>query len=155
MGTGKTMMSISLVSVLQQCEGFGRALVLSPPHLVYKWRREILETVPGARVTVLNGPDTLQKLLRLRSAGAPSASSPEFFVLGRVRMRMGFHWRPAYSTRRIRLGEKEADQVVATVVACTDCGAMQTDAEGVPLVVESTESDRRLSVSAVAGRFGV
>jgi hypothetical protein len=40
--------------------------VLSPPHLVYKWRREIQETVAGAKVWVLNGPDTLVKLIKLR-----------------------------------------------------------------------------------------
>ena len=91
MGTGKTMMAICLAA-LAQAEGLRRSLVISPPHLVYKWRREIKETVPGARVWILNGPDTLRKLLTLRAAlGAPKSEQPEFFILGRVRMRMGFH----------------------------------------------------------------
>src|SRR3546814_13489651 len=71
-----------------------RTLVLSPPHLVYKWRREIQETVAGAKVWVLNGPDTLVKLLKLREQLGVPAQGQEFFVLGRVRMRMGFHWKP-------------------------------------------------------------
>ena len=52
--------------------------------------------MPGARVWILNGPDTSRKLLALRAAiGAPASDQPEFFILGRVRMRMGFHWRPS------------------------------------------------------------
>lgn len=57
MGTGKTLMSI-VTAALLDAEGYKRTLVISPPHLVYKWRREIMETVPNARVWVLNGPVT-------------------------------------------------------------------------------------------------
>ncbi|HEP9292728.1 TPA: DEAD/DEAH box helicase family protein, partial [Pseudomonas aeruginosa] len=58
MGCGKTTVGIATAAVLN-AEGYRRTLVLSPPHLVYKWRREIQETVAGAKVWVLNGPDTL------------------------------------------------------------------------------------------------
>ncbi|WP_373877895.1 DEAD/DEAH box helicase family protein, partial [Pseudomonas turukhanskensis] len=64
MGCGKTTVGIATAAVLN-AEGYRRTLVLSPPHLVYKWRREIQETVAGAKVWVLNGPDTLVKLLKL------------------------------------------------------------------------------------------
>jgi hypothetical protein len=79
MGCGKTTVGIATAAVLN-AEGYRRTLVLSPPHLVYKWRREIQETVAGAKVWVLNGPDTLVKLLKLREqlgvpAGARSSSS--------------------------------------------------------------------------------
>ena len=47
MGTGKTLMGI-LVATLLHHAGLPRTLVLAPPHLVYKWRREIRATVPGA-----------------------------------------------------------------------------------------------------------
>jgi hypothetical protein len=79
--------------------------VLSPPHLVYKWRREIQETVAGAKVWVLNGPDTLVKLIKLREQLGVPARGQEFFVLGRVRMRMGFHWKPVFNVRRTRHGD--------------------------------------------------
>ena len=91
MGTGKTIMAIATAAVMH-AEGYERALVISPPHLVYKWRREIKQTVPNARVWILNGPDTLRKLLSLR-AMLQRPTVPEFFILGRVRMRMGFHWK--------------------------------------------------------------
>lgn len=100
MGTGKTMMAIAVAAVMHAA-GYRRTLVVSPPHLVYKWRREILETIPAARVWVLNGPDTLLKLLKLRDQmGDAYDGRQEFFILGRVRMRMGFHWRLACWKKR-------------------------------------------------------
>ena len=144
MGTGKTMMAICAAAVMQ--DSHPRTLVISPPHLVYKWRREILDTVPGAKVWVLNGPDTLRKLLMVRGALGLKTSQPEFFVLGRVRMRMGFHWRPAFVTRSLLIeGERHH------VAACPDCmrAIERVDAEGnrVPVSAEFAKaalSDRRM-----------
>ena len=117
MGTGKTMMSIATAAVMHR-EGFERTLVISPPHLVYKWRREIKETVPGARVWILNGPDTLRKLLQIRQMRA-KPTVPEFFVLGRVRMRMGFHWKPVCAERKV-VDEGHTYRFAA----CPDCGTV-------------------------------
>ncbi len=114
MGSGKTMMAICAAAIMQQHHP--RTLIISPPHLVYKWRREIMETVPGAKVWVLNGPDTLRKLLQLRAALGLKTRQPEFFVLGRVRMRMGFHWKPAFVTRRMR-----EDGQTWTAACCPQC----------------------------------
>ena len=110
MGTGKTMMAIAAAAVLHD-EGFTRSLVVSPPHLVYKWRREIKATVPNARVWILNGPDTLRKLLELRAMRC-KPQVPEFFIMGRVRMRMGFNWKPAFAIRKMLVGEGEFKQHV-------------------------------------------
>lgn len=136
MGTGKTIMATAVAAVLN-AEGFRRTLVLSPPHLVYKWRREILETVPGAKVWVLNGPDTLVKLLKLRDQLGVPADGQEFFVLGRVRMRMGFHWKPAFVRRRTGYG---------VVGACPHCGEVITDLDGEPInptALDAEESRRK------------
>jgi len=141
MGTGKTMMAISTAAVMH-AEGARRFLVISPPHLVYKWRREIRETIPGARVWVLNGPDTLRKLITMREmAGMPSTDEPEFFVLGRVRMRMGFHWKPAVAVRKRHIrqftetGNERSPSFVRTleVASCPDCGHVLVDGDGNPL----------------------
>lgn len=120
MGCGKTLVAIATAAVLWH-EGYRRTLVLLPPHLVYKWRREILMTVPGARVWVLNGPDTLLKLMLLREKLNHPASGPEFFILGRVRMRLGYHWKPACASRR---------QGEFTFGVCPDCGQGITDGDG-------------------------
>lgn len=135
MGCGKTTVGIATAAVLN-AEGFRRTLILSPPHLVYKWRREIQETVAGARVWVLNGPDTLVKLLKLREQLNSPEHGQEFFVLGRVRMRMGFHWKPAFMRRRTGHG---------AIGLCPDCGHVITDLDGEPIdpVALDAEEHRR------------
>ncbi|MGJ8518408.1 helicase-related protein [Carnimonas bestiolae] len=148
MGTGKTMMAICAAAVMAE-DGYRRSLIISPPHLVYKWRREILETVPGARVWVLNGPDTLVKLLKLREMlGAESDGSPEFLILGRVRMRMGFHWKPVAARKRVSM-HREHDLAV-----CPDCGQPIGTADGEPILHEIFMlSDRRKACEHCGGRL--
>lgn len=126
MGSGKSMMAIAAAAVMH-AEGYRRTLVISPPHLVYKWRREIKQTVPHARVWILNGPDTLRKLLTLR-AMRETPAVPEFFVLGRVRMRMGFHWKPAFAVRRTVYRDELGARHHASYAACPDCGEILTHA---------------------------
>ncbi|HHK3124664.1 TPA: SNF2-related protein, partial [Pseudomonas aeruginosa] len=144
MGTGKTMMAIAVAAVMHAA-GYRRTLVVSPPHLVYKWRREILETIPAARVWVLNGPDTLLKLLKLRDqVGDAYDGRQEFFILGRVRMRMGFHWRLACWKKRAAGGQ--------LLAACPDCGQVLEDLEGNLVTVEEFErGDRRRTCSSCRG----
>lgn len=128
MGTGKTMMAIAAAAVMH-AEGYLRSLVISPPHLVYKWRREIKETVPGARVWILNGPDTLKKLLQIRSQMRQRPTVPEFFILGRVRMRMGFHWRASYNVRRMLERDEQGAAQRFEYAACSACGTLITNHE--------------------------
>lgn len=131
MGCGKTLLAIATAAVLYR-EGYRRTLVLSPPHLVYKWRREILETIEDARVWVLNGPDTLAKLMLLREQLHQPDSGPEFFILGRVRMRMGYHWRPACASRRYR---------GVTFAVCPDCGNRVKDTDDNWLTVSHLQQE--------------
>lgn len=130
MGTGKTMMGIAAAAALHK-NGYKRCLVIAPPHLVYKWRREIIQTVPHAKVWVLNGADTLRKLLLLRGMH-DSPEHPEFFILGRVRMRMGFNWAPAYMTRLLAVGDGQLTQHLR-VAACTSCGTVIEDEDRNPV----------------------
>jgi SNF2 family DNA or RNA helicase len=131
MGCGKTTIGIATAAVLN-AEGYRRTLVLSPPHLVYKWRREIQETIAGAKVWVLNGPDTLAKLMQLREQVHVPECGQEFFVLGRVRMRMGFHWRPAFARRRTRLGD---------IGCCPACGSFITGLDGEPIALAELKAE--------------
>jgi SNF2 family DNA or RNA helicase len=143
MGCGKTTVGIATAAALR-AEGYRRTLVLSPPHLVYKWRREIQETVAGAKVWVLNGPDTLVKLIKLREQLSAPLQGQEFFVLGRVRMRMGFHWKPVFVRHRTRHGD---------VGACPHCGNVITDLDGEPInpvELEAEETRRKCGHCASA-----
>ncbi len=164
MGTGKTMMGIC-VSALMQC-GYSRkpVLVISPPHLVYKWRREILDTVPEASVTVINGSNAIRELMAFRrrlmanilNDGTPPLDPmrPHYLIIGRVRMRMGFHWRPAYATRNYYFRARDDDDGQTRIgsyraIYCPHCGTFQTIGESdLPVDVAQHPDwgkDRRMS----------
>ncbi|WP_020406835.1 DEAD/DEAH box helicase family protein [Hahella ganghwensis] len=146
MGTGKTFMSLA-VSYIANSFGYQRFLVLCPPHLVYKWAREVRETVPGADVIVLNGPATLSTLVKMRSEGF-KRDKPCYYILGRVRMRMGYHWKPAAAARKIHSLESMENNnekgrtflYSTTVAACPKCFAPITNEDGEPLTQEEFES---------------
>ncbi len=151
MGTGKTMMAISLAAIALN-QNMKHTLVISPPHLVYKWRREIQETIPNARVWVLNGPDTLAKLLKLREVLRISPDqTPEFFIIGRVRMRLGYHWRHAFMLRKFRrvvcedqTDERSSKFAMATEhPACPRCGEWMRDEDGELMSAISVQSQTR------------
>lgn len=140
MGSGKTMMGIALATVLHG-QGYPRTLVVCPPHLVYKWRREIKQTVPGAVVWILNGPDTLRKLLLLR-AMHERPPAPTFFIMGRVRMRMGFNWKPSFATRHISFRDDDLGLVHQRVASCAGCGTAieGADPDGAPKMLSPAEA---------------
>jgi len=140
MGTGKSMMAICVAAVMQE-EFYRRCLIISPPHMVYKWRREILETLPDAKVRVLNGPDTLRQLLKIRdeTGRCQKQEGPaEFFIIGRVRMRLGFDWKPAILRRKrhervfTEVNNRNSSSYVRTAeyAACPDCGVMMQEEDG-------------------------
>ncbi|MGY0400047.1 MAG: SNF2-related protein [Ostreibacterium sp.] len=142
MGTGKTYMSIAAAAVYHK-QNPKPILVMCPPHLVYKWRREILATIGNAKVIVINGSDAINKLLKLRDdviEGRIDNSVPNFVVIGRVRMRMGFHWKPAYSVRKMHrvytLENGEKATSTDKYVACPSCGHYFYDSDNNEVTVE-------------------
>ncbi|UJS26421.1 DEAD/DEAH box helicase [Thiothrix winogradskyi] len=151
MGVGKTQIAICTAAVAQT-EGYPRTLVISPPHLVYKWRREIKETVPNARVWVLNGADTLARLLQLRQwvKAGETRDVPEFFVLGRVRMRMGYEWQHAFATTRLRGRHEDSRETYShEVLACPRCGTVYRNADGYPFRNTQHLPEQRLACQHV------
>ena len=150
MGTGKTMMGICLAALMYRGYSQKPVLVISPPHLVYKWRREILDTIPQAAVTVINGSNAIIDLIRFRERlvdGRLEDGRQHFLVIGRVRMRMGFYWKPAYWKRPYRYLVKSDEGKRAAsyeAIACPCCGSYQTNREGVPtMAMPEWGSERR------------
>jgi len=56
MGTGKSYIAAAAASLA----GCQRVLVVCPPHLVNKWRREVPQTVPGARASIVRSMSDLE-----------------------------------------------------------------------------------------------
>ena len=97
MGTGKTFIGAAAAHMA----GFERILIICPPHLVPKWKREVEMTVPGVRAAIVESITDLERL-RL-SVG----SGPLFAVMSREKAKLSYRWMPAviqrWATSRGRL----------------------------------------------------
>lgn len=120
MGLGKTYISIAAVSAL----GYTRILVLCPPHLVAKWKREIKLTLPRAHVEIAEKIGDIERALRLRT-------EPLFVVLSREKSKLGYYWKG--HAKRQRDG----------TLACPKCSIVLLDRDEVPLTEEALNAKRR------------
>ncbi|HVX09961.1 MAG TPA: helicase-related protein [Pirellulales bacterium] len=94
MGTGKTLMGCTTAHAHAAGKPY-TGLVMCPGQLVPKWRRELLNTLPGIEVRVIN---KFRDVLRLKTEGRPSP--PTWWVVSRDRAKLGAKWRAAYLKRR-------------------------------------------------------
>ena len=127
MGTGKTFIATAAAHMA----GFKRVLVLCPPHLTRKWKREVEETVPHARAAIVSSITDLERL-RLYQGTAPL-----FTVMSRERAKLSYRWSPAVVRRWARawgrLARDEETGDPFTVPCCPSCHAQVVDRDGVPL----------------------
>ena len=123
-GTGKTLMSIGVAHIHAEGKPYS-ALAMCPPHLVLKWAREVLITVPRTRAFVVydlrNGGDPKKPHgiveVRLRnghvvSQGLKTSVSelrkmgrkgwrklcpvPSYFIVSRETGKLSYYWKAAY-----------------------------------------------------------
>ncbi len=127
MGTGKTFIGTAAAYMA----GFQRVLVLCPPHLVPKWKREVEMTVPGARAVIVRSITDLERLRLVAGSG------PLFAVMSRERAKLSYRWIPAvnylWATSGGRLLRDEETEEPFRVPCCPDCAAQVVDKDGVPL----------------------
>lgn len=126
MGCGKSLVAASAAYLA----GLRRVLVVCPPHLVRKWRREIVQTVPGAQVALVR---TITDLERAR----PLTGRATFVVCSREQAKLGYRWIPAAVTRLARdadgrLARDDAGRALR-LLCCPACYAAALDDEEVPL----------------------
>ena len=143
MGTGKTFIAAAAAHMA----GFKCILVLGPPHLVPKWKREVEMTVPGARAVVVK---SITDLERLRfSVG----SDPLFAVISREKAKLSYRWMPAvierWAVSKGRLLRDEETGEPFRVPCCPDCTAQIVDKDGVPLT--DADLNRRKHTCAGCG----
>ena len=137
MGTGKTFIAASAAHMA----GFKRILVLVPPHLTRKWKREVEETIPNVRAVIVA---SITDLERLRLSTGPG---PLFAVLSRERAKLSYRWQAAYierwATSRGGLIREEETGEPFKVPCCPICAAQIVDKDGVPLTAEEMGRKRR------------
>jgi hypothetical protein len=114
MGTGKTLMSMIATLMAKRPQ---RVIVVCPPHLVQKWAREIRETIPDCGVYTVNHAGVNAMLARAANKNPGAPEKPEFWIIGRVRMRMSFRRQPAAVPRTIHMRYRKFP-----VLSCPDCG---------------------------------
>jgi SNF2 family DNA or RNA helicase len=114
MGLGKTYISIAVAAAL----GFKKTLVVCPPHLVSKWRREVRQTLPSAHAVVVEKIGDLEKVLKEKQQSL-------FVILSREKAKLGYYWKG--HARRLRDG----------MFVCPKCRAVLADRDGVPVTEEA------------------
>ena len=150
MGTGKTFIGAAAAYMA----GFEHILIICPPHLVPKWKREVEMTVPGVRAAIV---ESITDLERLRLS---IGSGPLFAVMSREKAKLSYRWMPAFIERwavsKGRLIREEETGEPFRVPCCPDCTAQIVDKDGVPLTFAGPEPPqahlRKLRRPAVAGR---
>ena len=141
MGTGKTFISCAAAYTA----GMRTVLVLCPPHLVKKWKREVEETVPNAHAIIVRSITEMEKIRRIQPR-------PLFVILSREKAKLGYKWQPAIVERwdryasfggKIKLAREAATGSGYKVICCPSCMKKQVDKDGVPLDYKFFEQRRR------------
>ena len=114
MGLGKTYISIAAAAAL----GFTKILVVCPPHLVSKWRREVKQTVPQAHALVAERIGDLERTLKEKRW-------PLFLILSREKAKLGYYWK-GHATR-----------LKDSAFVCPRCRILLVDRDGVPVSHEA------------------
>ncbi|MEE9549205.1 MAG: DEAD/DEAH box helicase [Candidatus Binatia bacterium] len=120
MGLGKTYISIAASSAL----GYTKTLVVCPPHLVGKWKREVKLTLPRAHVEIAEKIADIERALRLRR-------EPLFVILSREKAKLGYYWKGHAQTQK------------DGTLACPKCRTMILDRDEVPLTEQALNKKRR------------
>ena len=113
MGLGKTYISIAAAAAL----GLKRVLVVCPPHLVSKWRREVKQTVPTATALGAERIGQLEKALR-------ETQPPLFVILSREKAKLGYYWKGYAAHAR------------DGALVCPECRTPIIDRDGLPLTLD-------------------
>ena len=127
MGTGKTYIGAAAAHM----NGHRNVLVLCPPHLVIKWKREVEMTVPGARAAIVHTITDLKRLSQIDPGGGP-----RFTIMSRETAKLSFRWESAYVTRLP--GRKNA----ARWNCCPGCFKQILDKDGIPVLPREMEKKR-------------
>jgi hypothetical protein len=131
MGTGKTLMAMAAVHSHAADRPY-RALVFCPGQLTGKWAREIRETVPDAKVQVIDSWRDVVPL-QARTRDRPAPTRPEWFVIARDRAKLGSRWQAAITTRVTKDGRQ---------IVCPQCFQPPMNEKGLLIAPEELTKKR-------------
>jgi hypothetical protein len=114
MGLGKTYISIAAAAALR----LTKVLVVCPPHLVSKWRREVKQTIPMAIAPAAERIGDLERALN-------EQRRPLFVILSREKAKLGYYWKG------------HAARLKDSTFVCPRCRTLLVDRDGVPVSEEA------------------
>ena len=135
-GVGKTLMA-SALSYVHLGDRY-RVLVMCPGHLVEKWAREIIETVPDAWTKIVW---RVSDLFDLDKGSKPRGR--EYFIIPRDRAKLGFRRKAACLLRRrpYRKPPRGESFDSARYVACPQCAAFAVNERtGRPITIAELDA---------------
>lgn len=124
MGCGKTLIGASVPYVYENGGRPARTLVMCPGHLVKKWRREVLETIPNAEAKIIR---SFKDVLALKEE---EPEGPEYFIVSKDKAKLGYAWRPAVIHKN---GSYH----------CPDCFGMILDNDDIPASEDYFQTNKR------------
>lgn len=137
-GTGKTTLAIATIHGHSGGGGY-RVVVMCPPILVEKWKREILDTLPQADVSILESYHQVMKLWGKRDV---EVYRPSWYVISRERAKMGSAWDAAYFLK-----------AKGKVPHCCNCGMPVLDEDGIPVSPEQLGKVKMFCMNMVDDRL--
>ena len=139
MGVGKTQVSAAVSYQLATKVSRGlrakRVLILTPPHLVEKWQREVEAVVPGAAVRVVERPRDVDALRTL--------PAPLFAILSREYAKLGSAWVSAFRRAKRPVAAGDGALIKAFRFECPRCAAHLLNDEDELLTPEDLGRKRR------------
>ena len=117
MGVGKSIIAGVAPYISTNGTRPTRVLIMCPGHLVKKWRREIMETIPNATARIIR---KLKDVLAIDTSKPNKV--PEYYIISKDKAKLGYAWKPAVNTSKTRDG-----------YLCPDCGGLVVDKDGVPV----------------------
>src|SRR5574341_2328793 len=124
MGCGKTLIGASVPYIYENGARPARTLVMCPGHLVKKWQREVLETIPGAEAKIIR---SFKDVLALSTE---EPESPEYFIVSKDKAKLGYAWKPAVIQKN---GSYH----------CPDCFEMILDKDEIPATEDYFQTNKR------------
>ena len=108
MGVGKSY----IAAAAAHTAGITRSLILCPPHLTRKWKREVEATVPSAVAIIATTMTQIDQI----ADSARDLPYPLYIILSREKAKLGYRWRQAAIRQRL---PKRPEYVYV----CPDCAA--------------------------------
>lgn len=131
MGSGKSLIGSSLPYIFTNGDRPPRTLIMVPGHLVKKWRREVIETIPNAKAQIIR---KLKHVMQIDTHGINNV--PEYYIISKDKAKLGYAWVPAVNFSKINNGW-----------VCPSCGAVIVNKDGVPVDMDYFKKRKRFCVS--------